>query len=73
MYKEYASRYNIQEEEKIEPTATAFLKEQSSKYPGEITLMCMAPLTNIAEVLKHDNEFGSKIKNVIIMGGSIFG
>ncbi|XP_076108857.1 nucleoside hydrolase-like [Mytilus galloprovincialis] len=41
--------------------------------PGEITLVALAPLTNIALALRLDPDFGSKLKEVFIMGGNIEG
>ena len=38
---------------------------------GEITLVALAPLTNIALAMKLDPDFGKKLKNVTIMGGNI--
>ncbi|XP_067670247.1 nucleoside hydrolase-like [Haliotis asinina] len=42
-------------------------------FPGEITLVPVGPLTNIALALKIDPEFGKKVKNVYIMGGNYKG
>ena len=40
---------------------------------GEITLVALAPLTNIALALRLDPGFGSKLKEVYIMGGNTEG
>ena len=40
-------------------------------FAGEITLVALAPLTNIALAMKLDPDFGKKLKNVTIMGGNI--
>ncbi|XP_074648425.1 nucleoside hydrolase-like isoform X2 [Tubulanus polymorphus] len=49
------------------------LIELVNKYPGEITLVTLAPLTNIALALKLDPQFGKKLKQVVMMGGNIHG
>ena len=49
------------------------LKCFSFVVPGEITLVALGPLTNIALAIRLDPAFGSKLKDVIIMGGSIEG
>ncbi|KAK3587280.1 hypothetical protein CHS0354_034431 [Potamilus streckersoni] len=41
-----------------------------NKYPGEITLVALAPLTNVALSLRLDPGFGNKLKEVFIMGGN---
>ena len=40
---------------------------------GEITLVALGPLTNVALALKIDPEFGRRLKNVTIMGGNTEG
>jgi purine nucleosidase len=41
--------------------------------PGEITLVPVGPLTNVALALLKDPNLGPKIKEIILMGGSIVG
>ncbi len=43
------------------------------KYPHEITLIPVGPLTNIALAVSKDPSIASLVKNVVIMGGSITG
>ncbi|KAI0238361.1 putative uridine nucleosidase 1 [Lamellibrachia satsuma] len=42
-------------------------------YPGEINLICLGPLTNVALALRLDPDFGSKLKDCFIMGGNYHG
>lgn len=53
------------------PNATDFILSQIHKYPGEITLISIAPLSNIGALIDRDPESFHKLKQVIIMGGSI--
>ncbi|ESO97843.1 hypothetical protein LOTGIDRAFT_103620 [Lottia gigantea] len=41
--------------------------------PGEITLVTLAPLTNVALALQLDETFSSNLKEVLIMGGNMEG
>ncbi|XP_025091505.1 uncharacterized protein LOC112562441 isoform X2 [Pomacea canaliculata] len=41
--------------------------------PGQITLVCLGPLTNLALALRLDPQVGKKLKNVYILGGNIEG
>ena len=41
------------------------------KYPGEIGLACLAPLTNIASALRKNPGIATKIKYLAMMGGEI--
>jgi purine nucleosidase len=43
------------------------------KYPHEITLIPVGPLTNIALAVSKDPSIAALVKNIIIMGGSITG
>ena len=42
-------------------------------HPGEITLLCLGPLTNVALALKLDPTFGRKLRKCVIMGGNYKG
>jgi purine nucleosidase len=44
-----------------------------NRFPGEITLVCLAPLTNIALALIFDRSLGGKVKECVVMGGNAQG
>ncbi|KAF5288915.1 hypothetical protein FQA39_LY03794 [Lamprigera yunnana] len=44
-----------------------------NKNPGEITLVCLGPLTNIALATTFDGQLFSKVKECFIMGGNFQG
>ena len=47
--------------------------EMIHKYPHEITLIPVGPLTNIALAVSKDPSIASLVKDIVIMGGSISG
>jgi purine nucleosidase len=47
--------------------------EMVHKYPHEITLIPVGPLTNIALAVSKDPSIAGLVKNIVIMGGSISG
>ncbi|HSW97822.1 MAG TPA: nucleoside hydrolase [Candidatus Saccharimonadales bacterium] len=49
--------------------AIEFLKETIHKHPGEITLLTIAPLTNIALLFSTYPEIPSMLKEIVMMGG----
>jgi inosine-uridine nucleoside N-ribohydrolase len=63
-------------EPKIKPVAEPAAKVISQivrKYPGEITLITIGPLTNIATALNMDSELARMVKSLVMMGGSLSG
>lgn len=51
-------------------SATDYLIRKVKEEKGEITLVPIGPLTNIAEAIQKDPEFVKNVKRVVIMGGS---
>jgi purine nucleosidase len=41
-----------------------------NRYPGEITLVTLGPLTNVAMALLHEPSIAGKVKECVIMGGT---
>jgi purine nucleosidase len=59
------------EPERPHPDAVSFLLQQINKYPGEITLIAIAPETNLGAAIKRDPATFGKLKRIVIMGGSV--
>ena len=53
--------------------AVSALLRLVTAHPGEVTLVCLGPLTNIALALKLDPNFGRKLRKSVIMGGNYKG
>lgn len=51
--------------------AVEFLIDSFRQSPGEITLVAVGPLTNIAGAIRLDPTISGKIKEIFIMGGAI--
>jgi inosine-uridine nucleoside N-ribohydrolase len=43
------------------------------KYPGEVTLIPLGPMTNIATALNSDPELAGMVRGLVMMGGSLSG
>jgi len=54
------------------PDAIEFIQEQVRKRPGEITLIALAPLSNIEALQRRDPQAIRKLRQVVMMGGSIY-
>ncbi|CAO2839364.1 unnamed protein product [Amaranthus hypochondriacus] len=58
--------------EKIEKNAAEFLVDMVSEHPGEISILALGPLTNLALAIKKDSTFASKVKRIVVLGGAFF-
>ncbi|MBI5952779.1 MAG: nucleoside hydrolase [Chloroflexi bacterium] len=48
-----------------------FLIEEIMSKPGEVTLVCIGPLTNVAMAIRKEPRIVENVKEVFIMGGAI--
>ena len=55
----------------VSQSAAEFIVEETRKRPGEITLVAVGPLGNLAKALELDPDVIHRVKQVIVMGGSI--
>ncbi|TDF99522.1 nucleoside hydrolase [Paenibacillus piri] len=53
--------------------AVDFIIEQVRRYPGEVTLVMTAPLTNLALAVMKYPELVRQVKEVVVMGGVVQG
>ena len=49
-----------------------FMRREINAHPGEITLIAVGELTNIAALLDSERGIGKKIRAISLMGGSIY-
>lgn len=64
----YAEASQIQ---RIHPQAVDFILDKIRRYPRQITLVAIGPLTNIGAVIDRDPQTFRKLRRVVLMGGSI--
>jgi inosine-uridine nucleoside N-ribohydrolase len=57
----------------IHQPASEFIRETVRKYPGEVTLLTIGPLTNVATALNSDPELAGMVQALVMMGGSLSG
>ncbi|OQV12281.1 putative uridine nucleosidase 2 [Hypsibius exemplaris] len=50
--------------------ATSALIRLAKQYPGEVSVICLGPLTNLAIAIKIDPDYTQLLKAVYIMGGN---
>jgi purine nucleosidase len=52
------------------PDGVGYLCERLLRTPGEITLVCTGPLTNLALALEREPRIGDALQEVVVMGGA---
>ncbi|KAI3442843.1 uncharacterized protein J3R85_000534 [Psidium guajava] len=57
---------------KVEKSASEFLVDKVSEFPGEVSILALGPLTNLALAIKRDSSFSSKVKKIVVLGGAFF-
>lgn len=57
----------------VSEPAAEFIRQIVRKYPGEVTLIPVGPLTNIATALNADPELAALVRRLVMMGGSLSG
>ena len=51
-------------------SAEDYIIKASKKYKDDLTLVCLGPLTNLANAIKKDKKLPGRIKHLIIMGAT---
>ena len=54
-----------------EQSAVSFIVDTVMSRPGEVTLIAIGPLTNIAQAIRAEPEFAANVKRLVIMGGAV--
>lgn len=73
----YAHQYtwaeNFTAKRPIKQSAADFIVEQVKRYPGQVTLIAVGPLQNVADALRKEPNLGKYVKRVVLMSGCIYG
>ena len=57
----------------IAKSAADFIIETVKRYPGEVVLLAVGPLQNVADALRKEPNLGKYVKRVVLMSGNIYG
>jgi len=57
----------------IAQPAADFIVQTARRHPGEITLIAVGPLQNVADALRKEPKLGKYLKRVVLMSGCIYG
>ena len=57
----------------VATTAADFIVETARRHPGEVTLIAVGPLQNVADALRKEPALGRLLKRVVLMSGCVYG
>jgi len=57
---------------KVEEIAAEFLVNKVSEFHGEVSVLALGPLTNVALAVKRHPSFASRVKKIVALGGAFF-
>lgn len=55
----------------ISTPAARFIVDMVDRYPGEVTLLAIGPLQNVADALRLEPDLGSRLKRFVLMNGNV--
>jgi purine nucleosidase len=72
-FQQYAWAEDFTAKQPITQPAADFIVEQVKKYPGEVTILAVGPLQNLADALRREPNLPKLVKRVVLMGGCVYG
>src|SRR5262249_38689086 len=56
----------------IAQPAADFIVEQARKYPGQVVLIAVGPLENVADAVRKEPKLGSLLRKTVLMSGCVY-
>jgi purine nucleosidase len=72
-YQQYTWAEDFTAQKPIAQPAADFIIEQVKKYPGEVTILAVGPLQNLADALRKEPDLPKLVKRVVLMSGCVYG
>jgi purine nucleosidase len=72
-FQQYTWAEDFTAKQPIAQPAADFIIEQVKKYPGEVTILAVGPLQNLADALRKEPNLPKLVKRVVLMSGCIRG
>lgn len=57
----------------VDTPAADFIVDTVRRHPGEVTLIAVGPLQNVADALRREPKLGTLLKRVVLMSGCVYG
>ena len=55
----------------VSARAVEFIQDQASARPGDVTLIALGPLTNVAEAIRKEPRLRDWLREIVVMGGAV--
>lgn len=72
-FQQYTWAEDFAAKQPIAQPAADFIVEQVKKYPGEVTVLAVGPLQNLADALRKEPNLPKLVKRVVLMSGCVYG
>ncbi|MFN7946912.1 MAG: nucleoside hydrolase [Blastocatellia bacterium] len=69
---QFAWAEDFTQKKPIGQPAADFIIEQVRKYPGQVTIIAVGPLENLADVIRKEPNLPKLVKRVVLMSGCIY-
>ena len=69
---QFAWAEDFTQKKPISQSAADFIIEQVRKYPGQVTIIAVGPLENLADVIRREPNLPKLVKRVVLMSGCIY-
>jgi inosine-uridine nucleoside N-ribohydrolase len=70
---QYSWAEDFEAKRPIDTPAADFIVETVRRHPGEVTLVAVGPLENLADALRKEPDLGRYVKRVVLMSGCVYG
>lgn len=72
-YHQYTWAEDFTAKRPVRLSAADFIVQQVKRHPGEVTLLAVGPLQNVADALRKEPNLPKLVKRVVLMSGCIYG
>jgi inosine-uridine nucleoside N-ribohydrolase len=73
VFQQYSWAEDFTARRPVKKSAADFIVETVKRYPGEVTLLAVGPLQNVADALRKEPNLSKYVKRVVLMSGCVYG
>ena len=73
VFQQYSWAEDFTAKQPEKQSAADFIVQTVRRYPGQVTLVAIGPLQNIADALRKEPDLGKYVRRVVLMSGCVYG